>query len=166
MKKILILILLFTSFGFAQGDDASKKEPTLYKIDFSVMEVQGHERSNIRNYSMYISANNRSHSTRVGNRVPVPAGKEGGIQYMDVGLNLNCQVTSERDNAVIIEFNFDLGSLIAPDASAAERVPVVRQLRQDGVALLSLGKATMISSADDTNTSRTIVVEATATRVK
>ena len=165
MKKILVLLLLLTSFGIAQANDDTKKEAAIYKITFSVFEIQNGQRSNVRNYSMFLPANNRPRNTRVGNRVPVPA-KDGSVQYMDVGLNVNCGITAEKPDGINIDFNFDLSSLIAPDASAAERVPVVRQIRQDGVAFLPLGKATMIASADDINTTRTIVVEATATKVK
>jgi hypothetical protein len=166
MKKLLIAILVFTSFGFAQSSDDAKKDPAIYKINFTVMEVQNGQRSNVRNYAMFLPANGRTHSTRVGNRVPVPVGKDSGIQYMDVGLNMNCSITAEKAEGVVLEFNFDLGSLIAPEANASERIPVVRQLRQDGVAYLPSGKAVQIASADDINTTRTIVVEATATKVK
>lgn len=165
-KSLMVMLLLLTSFACAQANDAPKKEMGLYKLEFTVMEVQNGQKSNVRNYSMFVGADGRMQSTRVGNRVPVPAGKDGGIQYMDVGLSLNCRVAGEKENAVVIDFNFDLGSLLPPDPTSAEHVPVVRQLRQDGTALLSIGKATVISSADDINTTRTIVVEATATRVK
>jgi hypothetical protein len=164
-KSLTVVMLLLASMAYAQSD-AAKKEVTLYKVEFSVMEVQNGQKSNVRNYSMFIASDGRMQSTRVGNRVPVPAGKDGGIQYMDVGLNLNCRVAAEKENAVVIDFNFDLGSLLPPDATSAEHVPVVRQLRQEGTALLPIGKATVISSADDINTTRTIVVEATATRIK
>lgn len=166
MKKILVALLVFTSFGFAQSAGDTKKDPTLYKLVFTVMEVQNGQRSNVRNYSMFLRADGRDHSTRVGNRVPVPVGKDCAIQYMDVGLNVNSGIIGEKPDGIVLEFNFDLGSLIAPDGSAAERVPVVRQLRQDGVVYLPLDKATQMVSADDINTSRTIVVEATATRAK
>lgn len=162
----MVVMLLLTSFACAQGNDAPKKETTLYKLEFSVMEVQNGQKSNVRNYSMFIASDGRTQSTQVGNRVPVPAGKDGGIQYMDVGLKINCRVATEKENAVVVDFNFDLGSLLPPDPTSAEHVPVVRQLRQDGTALLPIGKATVISSADDINTTRTIVVEATVTRVK
>jgi hypothetical protein len=166
MKKLLAVLLFLNVWAFAQSNDESKKDPTVYKIDFVVAEVQGGQRTNVRNYSMFLQADHRPHSTKVGNRIPVAAGKEGQFQYLDVGLNLNCDVSSERDNAVVINFNFDLSTLITPDANAVEHTPVVRQIRQDGAAFLTLGKATTISSADDTNTSRTVIVEATATRVK
>ncbi len=165
MKKLLIALLLFTSVGLAQTADEAKKDPAIYKITFTVAEVQNGQRSNVRNYAMFLSANGRTHSTRVGNRVPVPA-KDNTFQYLDVGLNMNCAVTSEKSDGIAVEFNFDLGSLITPEASASDHLPVVRQLRQDGVAYLPLGKATEIASADDINTTRTVVVEATATKIK
>ena len=163
MKKIFVLLLLLASFGVAQSND-EKKEPAVYKIAFSVVEVQNGQRSNVRNYSMFVSANARPHSTRVGNRVPVPS-KDGSFQYMDVGMNINCSIMAEKADAINIDFNFDLSSLVVPDTNAIDR-PIVRQVRQDGVAELPLGKTTVIASADDINTTRTIVVEATATKVK
>src|SRR6185312_73099 len=171
MKKILVAFLLFTSLGlFAQSSDDAKKDPAIYKITFTVMEVQNGQRSNVRDYAMFLSANGRTHSTRVGNRVPIAtretSTKDSSFQYLDVGLNMNCAITAEKSDGVAVEFNFDLGTLVALDANTAEHPPVVRQLRQDGVAYLPLGKATEIASADDINTNRTVVVEATATKVK
>src|SRR4051812_34764551 len=113
-KSLIVVMLLLSSFACAQSD-AAKKEVTLYKVEFTVMEVQNGQKSNVRNYSMFIAADGRMQTTRVGNRVPVPAGKDGGVQYMDVGLNINCRVAAEKENAVVVDFNFDLGSLLPPD---------------------------------------------------
>src|SRR4051794_31207999 len=96
MKKIFAVLLLLTSFACAQTPLDAKKDPALYKVSFTVMEIQNGQRSNVRNYSMYLPANARTHSTRVGNRVPVPVGKDNGIQYMDVGLNMNCSIILEK----------------------------------------------------------------------
>ena len=173
MKKLLALLLIVTSVSFAalaQEKDETKKQPEVYKIDFTVSEVQGGKHSNARNYTMFVRFDNRPHTTKVGNRIPISTtGKEGqpSVQYMDVGLQINCSINADRDGGVVIDFNFELASLVTPEGAANNTgVPVIRQIRQDGMAFLPLGKPTVIVSADDTNTNRTIQLEATATKVK
>ena len=165
MKKLIAVLFVLSAMAFGQSKDDSKPL-NVYKVDFSVFELQGGKRSNVRNYSLYLRNDGRTHSTKVGNRVPIQTGKEGAFQYLDVGLQFNCAIAGEKDGAPLLDFNFELGSMVAPETGGVEHVPVIRQIRQDGVAQLPLGKPTIISSTDDTNTSRTIQVEATVTLVK
>ncbi len=168
MKKIFALLLILTSVCFAAQDkEEAKKTPDVYKIDFKVAEVQNGKQSNVRNYTMYLRFDNRPHSTKVGNRIPIASGKDGAIQYLDVGLQLNCGINAEKDGGIVIDFNFELASLVPAEGNAAAPgMPVIRQIRQDGMAFLPLDKATQIASADDTNTNRTVVVDAIATKAK
>jgi hypothetical protein len=171
MKKTLITLLLFT-LGvacFAQESGAAKpqpKEPAIYKFDFTVYEVQGGKKSNVRNYTMLMQERRRR-TVKVGNRVPVSTGKEDGFQYIDVGLNIDCSF-EESSGGAVLSASFDVASIIAPEQGEARAFanPVIRQLRQDADAFLPTGKPTIIASIDDTNTPRTVQVEVTATKVK
>jgi hypothetical protein len=112
----------------------------------------------------------RNGSIKVGNRVPIATSKDGGFQYIDVGLNIDCRF-EESGGAAVLNFKADLASIITPDQgdvrnSSPVTNPVIRQLRQEADAYLSAGKPTIIASIDDTNTPRTVQVEVTATKLK
>lgn len=164
MRKLLAVMALFTALATAQ----TKEEPktfTSYKVDFSVIELQDGKRMNVRHYSMYLRGDGREHSTKVGNRIPVATGKDG-FTYMDVGMFFNCGISSGTQDGVILSYNFEVSSLVPADPNNSAVGPVVRQMRQDGIALVPLNKPTIISSSDDTNTTRTVQVEATVAQVK
>src|SRR5437899_1242808 len=121
MKKILLTLLMFVLGGacFAQESGAAKpqpKEAAIYKFDFTVYEVQGGKKSNVRNYTMFMQERRRR-AVKVGNRVPVSTGKEGGFQYIDVGLNIECSF-EESSGGAILSASFDLASIIAPEAGS------------------------------------------------
>jgi hypothetical protein len=171
MKRLVILLMLMMvgACSAQTSGDSKPKEPAVYKFDFTVYEVQNGKKSNVRNYSMFLQER-RNGSIKVGNRVPVATSKEGGFQYIDVGLNIDCKF-EESGGAAVLNFKADLASIITPeqgDTRAANPVtnPVIRQLRQEADAYLSAGKPTIIASIDDTNTPRTVQVEVTATKLK
>jgi hypothetical protein len=156
----------------AQESSAAKpqpKEPAIYKFDFTVYEVQGGKKSNVRNYSMMLKEH-RTGSIRVGNRVPIATSKEGGFQYIDIGLKLDCTF-EEGGGGIALLTDFDLASIIAAEqgdvrSAAPFPNPVIRQLKQYSESLVAPGKTTLIASIDDTNTPRTVQVEVTATKLK
>jgi len=170
MKRLaILLVLVIVGMSAAQSSGDSKpKEPAVYKFDFTVYELQNGKKSNVRNYSMFLQER-RSGSIKVGNRVPIATSKDGGFQYIDVGLNIDCRF-EENGGAAILNFKADLASIITPDQdvrnSSPVTNPVIRQLRQEADAYLSAGKPTIIASIDDTNTPRTVQVEVTATKLK
>src|SRR3954470_9146274 len=142
----------------------------VYKLDLSVYELQDGKRTNVRKYVMFIKGGGQTSTVKVGNRVPVATGTASGstqFQYMDVGLSLRCRDASEKDGTLTINTDFELGSLIVPDRPdpSTQGAPVVRQLREDGYSQIPMGKPSVVISIDDTNTTRTVQVEMTATRV-
>ncbi len=141
----------------------------VYKLDLSVYELQDGKRTNVRKYIMFIKGGGQSSSLKVGNRIPVSSGTTSGatsFQYVDVGLNIRCRDANEKDGMLTINTDFELGSLIqAEHSSETLQNPVIRQLREDGYSQIPLNKPSVVLSIDDTNTTRTVQVEMTATRL-
>lgn len=184
MKKSLVtmLVALLTLLAPALpavAQDTKDEKPqakaaqpqSIYKLDLAVYELQDGKKTNLRKYIMFIKSGGSASSIKVGNRVPVNTGNSTAsspqIQYMDVGLSLRCRDISEKDGMVSLNTDFELGSLILPEHpdSASQGAPVVRQLREDGVALIPLGKPSIVMSIEDTNSPRTVQLEVTATRM-
>ena len=95
-----------------------------------------------------------------------------GIQYQDVGINIDCR-PDERDNQVLLETRFESLGVVAPEKVAEERGsaaaylgPTFRQVRFTGDALVTPGKPTVIATLDDVATNRRYEIEVTVTRVK
>jgi hypothetical protein len=184
MKKSLIslalCLLAFALPATAQETKPESKEDKpqakaapvyqpVYKLDLAVYELQDGKRTNVRKYIMFIKGGGQTSSLKVGNRIPVMSGGPSTtqFQYMDVGLNLRCRDANEKDGMLTINTDFELGSLIVPEHAdpATQGAPVVRQLREDGFSQIPMGKPSVVISIDDTNTTRTVQVEMTATRV-
>jgi len=181
MKKSLIslalCLLAFVLPAAAQETKPESKEDKpqakaapapqpVYKLDLAVYELQDGKRTNVRKYVMFIKGGGQTSSLKVGNRVPVANGANS-FNYLDVGLSLRCRDANEKDGMLTINTDFELGSLIVPEHPdpATQGAPVVRQLREDGYSQIPMGKPSVVISIDDTNTTRTVQVEMTATRL-
>jgi hypothetical protein len=181
MKKSLIslalCLLAFALPAAAQDTKAETKDDKpqtkaapvyqpVYKLDLAVYELQDGKRTNVRKYIMFIKGGGQSSSIKVGNKVPVMNGPNS-LNYLDVGLRLSCRDANEKDGMLTINTDFELGSLIVPDRPdpALQGAPVIRQLREDGYSQIPMNKPSVVLSIDDTNTTRTVQVEMTATRL-
>src|SRR5688572_27366839 len=92
----VVVMLLFALAAPASAQEEEKKPEAprvavAYKIDFLLHEVEGGKRVNTREYSMLLRDGRRG-SIRIGTRVPITLGDGKGVQYMDVGFNLDCSL--------------------------------------------------------------------------
>jgi hypothetical protein len=170
MKNRIIAAMLFTLFLMALCAQAQEKkdEPTrnVYKLEFTVFELENGKRINERSYMLQLSDDRRGASTRVGTRVPITVGPEKGIQYMDVGLKIDANFQSADDAAITLLINFETSGFAVPEQSTQSGTPVLRNVSEQTAAKLPYGKPTLISSVDDVNSKRRLQLELTATRVK
>jgi len=76
--------------AMAQSSDTGTK---FYRLDFVVKEVESGKVVNSRTYSTLVSTEAKpghdGGSIRAGTRIPIPM-NEGNWQYMDVGVNIDC----------------------------------------------------------------------------
>lgn len=172
MKKLLplLLVLSFASAMLAQESPKPRPVVRIYRVNFNIYELEDGKKINERNYALPVSAidgNGRAGSIKVGTRVPVTS-KEGQFQYIDVGMNIDCDVTEQGDK-FILSSNIEISSFALPDQTADPRSggnPILRQVREHFVSLIVPGKPTLVTSVDDTNSKKRLQVEATITRVE
>ncbi len=180
MKKLLPLLLVFTfaSILTAQerppGKDASEppRRPAqkIYKVNFVIYEQEDGKRINERAYSFPVNTvdgNARTGSVKVGTRVPILSG-EKQLQYLDVGLNIECDVTEQADK-FIVHSELEISSFALPDQISDPRSggnPVLRQVRQRFTTVVSPGKPAIATSIDDPNSKKRLQVEVTASRLE
>ena len=172
--KMVVLGLLLTAAGFSQSDQkpappdtkASADSAETYRIDISIREMQDGKAISSRNYSTLIRDGRyiAPRTIRVGSRLPVgtPA------SYLDVGTNLTLRAW-RIEGQLILSMTVEVSSIAPPDPSSAIKLadsPVLRQLRTDQEAAISLGKPTLLNSVDDPNSNHKFQIEVTATKEK
>jgi hypothetical protein len=128
MKKVTLILpvlalFFFCPLGHAQekANPSEKTKPSVpVKLTVVLTENDGEKKVASLPYSILVNpepAGPGSHAaystfTRVGVRVPVPAGgKEGQATFVDVGSNIDCGVQAEEDGRFIVRLNFERSSL-------------------------------------------------------
>jgi hypothetical protein len=180
MKKVMSVRLAVAVMAFClllipksvcaqqeKGKESVATEPkpvVTYRIEFNVREIEDGKRSNSRNYMMMVEEGSFG-NFRVGNRVPIVGG-EKGLQYNDVGMNIDCR-PRERGDGVSLEIRVESSSVIAQEQPpGATTNPVFRQRRSNMTAVVTPGKPTLVASMDDVLSNRRYEIEVTATKVK
>jgi len=163
MSLVAVTVLALVLPAAAQeAEKASKAEKlrSVYRVDFVVRESEEGKPINSRHYSQLVEENGWCR-VRAGARVPIQG--EKGTQYMDVGVNIDCQL-GEQDGQVRMEVRLELTSF-AKDPSL-QSPPLLRVIRAEVQTGLAPGKPTVVSSVDDAASPRRYQLEVTATKVK
>ncbi|HXZ70657.1 MAG TPA: hypothetical protein VEH31_07285, partial [Streptosporangiaceae bacterium] len=165
--------------GFVAAQEAGKSDTkveaapiAVYHLDYVIRELDSGKVINQRKYSLSVEGSGRRESghVRVGRRVPVAvagtaAGPNPQYTYMDVGLNLDCNLQEQADG-LLLQTMVEMSSVVTGGELAAPGVPVTRQARASMASLLTLGKPTVIGTLDDVDSTHTYQIEVTATRMK
>jgi hypothetical protein len=173
----LVLLLLLTGVAAATTNAQSPSSPPIplkyYKADFVVKEVDatGHV-TNSRSYSTILATNNQpaTNQIRSGNRIPFRTGlNEKGdteIQYVDIGVNIDCRNIQEIDQKLAMLVKAEVSSIPGGTNSTSELGPIIRQFQWNSDVLILPGTPTTIFSSDDVNNKTRMQLEVTATLVR
>src|SRR6266496_3384302 len=98
------LLTLMCSAAVAQdkseNNARAQDEANFYKLDFVVRELEDGKTVNTRNYTL-MARSGEWQQLRVGTRVPVTM-QEKKVDYMDVGLSVDCRIFGQEDNAALM----------------------------------------------------------------
>ena len=142
-----------------------------YRLDFVLKELDENKVVSQKTYSTSMSTDERQKGAliRSGTKVPYQ-GAPGTYNYVDVGVNIDCQRIQEVNGQLVVQVSAEITSVPAPSGtpgeSAVPGIPVVRQNRWNSVAVVAIAKATTLFSSDDLNTKRKLQLELTATPIK
>ena len=176
---IVVVFVLATSL-FAQppakATDQEQKDAdrpsNFYKLTFVLYEIEGGKRVNQRDYT--IVGKSESHpapSIRISTRIPVYS-EEKKMQYIDAGLNLSCNLREQQGGKVEAQCDINVSGFVLHDDVPAARgngvapTPILRSTSSNSWSLLALGKAALIASIDDINSTKRMQIELTATKVE
>jgi uncharacterized protein (DUF305 family) len=122
--------------AMAQSSDAGTK---YYRLDFEVKEVDLGKVVTSRSYSTLVSTEARpghdGGSIRAGTRIPInlsPDSKEPNIQYMDVGVNIDCSAVRMTNGQLSMAVTAEVSTLaVEPSRDQADQ-PMRMQSRPEG----------------------------------
>ncbi|GGH16410.1 hypothetical protein [Silvibacterium dinghuense] len=167
---VLVLgMLCWGACATAHAQDAQstvKADAHDYALDFLVKEINAEGKvANSRNYHVVLSGDHRNSTVRSGTKVPIQTGTNG-IQYLDLGVSIDCSNTQETPTGVSIRIGVEVSSLAeASGSSATPGTPVVRQNKWETNAVLPLGKPMQLFSSDNLENKGKMEFEVTATRI-
>lgn len=151
-----------TALAQEKAPEKVQRPMTVYEVEFAVDEKEDGKPGNTRNYFMLLEDKGTG-KVRAANRVPISMG-EKGIQYMDVGLSIDCELR-ELDDGVSLRIWLEISDFATPGQEKASP-PLVRTIRSEVQTAIPRGKPTVVSVIDDTATKRRYGLEVTATKVK
>jgi hypothetical protein len=159
--------------------ETRQTETTPLKISLTVTELEGDKKVKSLPYTMIVVADGRPPKSvvKIGSRVPVYAGKEYGMQYVDVGTSIDCQASRTKDSKfdlrLILERSWVEGSVaVAVDPATAQQSsgqfpePVLRQFKSELSLTLRDGQTIESSFATDPLSGRVFKVEVSLNLVK
>lgn len=180
-KQILVMAVLavLASGVWAQEPpkDASEETPkaekpaqakplSYYKLEFVLRELQDGKLLNTRNYMMVMEDSYRTSELKIGSRVPLK--DERGLNYLDVGTNINCHIEGNSPS-VGLNCSFEVSSFSLPEqkvTSGENSAPVLNQMRASIPAVVPEGKQTVIGIIDDPGSTRRYEIAVTATKLR
>ncbi len=175
----LMIALVFTSgmgrawaqeSGSSESGSSTKavekeapKPVEVFRLDFSISELEDGKKINTRQYSMNLSRS-QPQEIRIGTKVPVET-KQGEFQYLDIGTNISGRLQGHNDQLELFAHARMSSFAIPEQAQGQDAHSLIRQLEIGGSTLVVLGKPVLIGSADDPNSKRQFQFEVTMTKL-
>lgn len=193
MRMIFALMLLSVAMALPKSVPAQDKpraesqvvtHARPLKIQIVFTEMEGDKKIKSMPYTMVFSSDAGSGPNiaklRIGSRVPLYTGKEGGLQYVDVGTNLDCRADPLDDGRYGLRLSLERSWVQADvqipvnqsssDASGGTpgqfKEPVLGQYKTDVYLLARDGQTVESTSATDPLNGRTLKIELTLNVLK
>ena len=184
---LVAALAMFRPYVSAQekpkSEDAAETraiETTPIKISVTFTEFEGDKKVKSLPYTMIVVADGRPPRSvlKMGSRVPVYTGPEKGMQYLDVGSNLECQASRTKDNRFDIKLDLDRSWVEGDVAVPVERgissqsssgqfpEPIVRQFRTALSLTLRDGQTVESTFATDPLSGKVFKVDVSLSVVK
>src|SRR5579864_1838753 len=154
-------------------------ETTQLKVSITFTEFEGDKKVKSLPYTTIVTADGKNPKSvvKMGSRVPVYTGKEYGMQYLDVGSNIDCTAHRTKDNKFDVNLSLDRswveGTVATPvdPASAPQTAgqfpePIVRQFRSELSLTLRDNQTIESSLATDPLTGKVFRVDVSLNVVK
>jgi hypothetical protein len=171
---VLVLFALFAVPAIAQeaksqetATPAPKADTRYYHLEFVLKELgDAGKVVNSRTYHTGVSTEGRNSSVRAGTKIPIRVNDKDNIQYLDVGVNIDCNNARETAQGLALQITVEISSLANPTGSNEASTPVVRQNKWQSMTQLPIGKPTVVFSSDNLENKGRMQVEVTVTPIR
>lgn len=186
-----LLACSLTSVGIAAQEKPkpdTKTQATILKLQVTFAESEGERKLANLPYTFFVRANESSPGApynspftkvRVGSRVPVYAGKDG-MQYIDVGTNIDARGVSADDGLFDIMLNLERSwvegdMLVAMEKHSGDstdpnvshfKEPIIRQFKTELNLRMRDGQSVQTTQAADPLSGRLLTITVTMNVVK
>lgn len=183
-----ILILLTGAFALRAQDKVKnepKVPPATLKVQVTISETEGEKKVVNLPYTFYMKVGEGGlispwTKVRMGSRVPVYVGKDGGMQYIDVGTNIDARGFAGEDGRFDLSLNLERSwvegevsvPLQKPGASSGDsaagqfREPVIRQFKTELAVTMKDGQTMQSTLATDPLSGKVLAINVTMNVVK
>jgi hypothetical protein len=166
-----------------QEKGPSEGKAAVLKLQVTIGEQEGEKKLASLPYNFFLKVGEGAPPSpwtkvRMGSRVPVNVGKDGGIQYIDVGTNIDCRGVMDPDGRFDIYLNLERswveGDAVVPAdkpaAAAGEapqfKEPIIRQLKTEVTLIMRDGQTIQSTQATDPLSGRVLTITVTMSVVK
>ena len=182
-----VLLLLAAPLAAQEKPIALETPTSPLKVQIVFTETQGERKVSSLPYALHLMGQDVTSSSvrqvsqgklRMGLRVPIQAGKEGQLQYMDVGTNIDCWAQRMSDGRYRLSLNLQRSTTYAPELKSPGSLPTVGETPVAGSnpilgqfsaelnLLLQDGQTIQSIVATDPVSGRTLKVDVTLSVVK
>jgi hypothetical protein len=183
----LAALAVITPHLFAQEktSSASKTPQATLKMQVVITEHEGEKKLMNLPYTFFLRAGDQGSTSpwtkvRMGSRVPVHTGKEGSMQYIDVGTNIDARAILADNGGFDVSLNLERswveGDVMVPAEKSASapaeansgqfKEPVIRQFRTELTQIMHDGQTIQCTQATDPLSGRILTVTVTGNVVK
>ena len=184
LAGMAILVPALRAQDKAKTEDKAEVHPTPLKIQIIFTEFDGDKKTKSMPYTSLITADPgrglEYAKIRIGNRVPLYTGKEGGLQYIDVGTNLDCRADRVEDGKFGVKLSLERswvqGEVLVPLNQSPDfqpgtspgqfKEPVIGQYKTDVYLVMRDGQTVESTLATDPLSGKLLKIELTLTVVK
>lgn len=175
------LILLIPQLLAQDKPAADAKNPSaVLKLQVTIGEQDGDKKVANLPYSFFLRANEAGHQDaawaklRMGSRVPVYVGKDGGMQYLDVGTNIDARAFTPGDGRFDVYLNLERswveGDVLVRALGASEspqyKEPIIRQFKTELTLTMHDGQTVQSTQATDPLSGRVLTITVNLSVVK
>jgi len=182
----LILAAVFPALHAQDKPKPDAKTPSAtLKVQITITENEGEKKVANLPYTFFLKAGELGPSSpwtkvRMGSRVPVYTGKDGGMQYIDVGTNIDSRAMAADEGRFDVSINLERswveGDVLVPVEKAASqtsdghsgqfREPVIRQFKTELTLTMRDGQTIQSTLATDPLSGKVLAVTVSMNVVK
>jgi hypothetical protein len=181
---LIAALLVWPLVAQDKSNSTAKTPPATLKLQVTIVEREGDKKVANLPYTFFVMADNPGPGSpwsklRTGSRVPVYVGKDAGMQYIDVGTNIDARGLSGDEGRYDISLNLErswvAGEVDVPveksapstaEAPAHFKQPIIRQFRTEMTLPIRDGQTTDITQSADPTSGRVLVITVTMNVVK